>query len=369
MRIVHLYPFVPAGRHGGTLRLHAALAGSARVGEPELHFFDAGAGAWHGPAELDLGAAAAHPPAAEPGLKRKLFPSTLWESGRRARDAARGYLAGLGLEGAPVVFLHTTYLAPLLAALPAPPRRALVDAYDLVWRAHANDALTGPLPLRGVRAAYAATVRPRESRALARADVAIAAGAQDYELLRAGHPAARWIPTPTPVEPVAPRVTENGPLRIGMLGNFAHRSTRAGAELLLASELASAPGVEVVLAGLGSAAFAGSARVEVLGELERAESFYAEVDCVVAPVVGGSGMKVKLAEAVLAGRPVVTTRLGAAGYPSTISRHFTLADPGALDLPLARRAIDRFDRVGGRDALERELGWDAVLDRYAASLG
>ena len=75
-------------------------------------------------------------------------------------------------------------------------------------------------------------------------------------------------------------------------------------------------------------------------------------------------MKVKLAEAMLAGRPVVTTPLGAEGYPARIRRHFTLASPRSLDVTLARRAIALFDRPAARADLERELGWDAVLRRY-----
>ncbi len=236
MRVVHLYPFVPSGRHGGTLRLHAAWAGSARVGEPELHYFDAALGAWHGPADLDLDISSAAPPDAEPGLKRALFPSTLWESGRRARDAAGEHLRTVGLDGEATLFLHTTYLAPLLADASVSPRRSLIDVYDLVWRAHANDALTAPVPLRAARAAYAASVRRREDRALARGDVAIAAGYQDYESLRASHPGAVWIPTPTPVDAVPTRGRDGGRIRVGMLGNYAHQSTRAGAELLLASD-------------------------------------------------------------------------------------------------------------------------------------
>ena len=176
------------------------------------------------------------------------------------------------------------------------------------------------------------------------------------------------MPTPTPVDAVDPRPVGDGPLRVGLLGNFAHQSTRASAGLLLGSGLAADPGATIVLAGLGSDAVRWPPGVEVLGSIDRAERFYAEVDCVVAPIVGGSGMKVKLAEAVLAGRPVVTTSLGADGYPASVSRRFTLAGPRALDLALVRRAMAEFDRADSRAALERELGWDAVLSRYELAL-
>lgn len=365
VRILHLYPFVPAGRHGGTLRLRAALAASARLGEPELHYFDAADRTWRGPAQLDPTPAAV--PVAEPGLKRRIFPSTLWESGRAAVAAAP--LDRLALGSGAVLVLHTTPLAPLLRRLPAQPARSVVDVYDLVWRAHANDAAAGTAGARPVRGAYAAAVRARELSAVRRAGALLVAGNEDHEWLADRHPDAHWVPTATPIEPVEPRPAGTGPLRVGLLGNFAHQSTRASAELLLASELAADPEATIVLAGLHSEDLPRPAGVEVLGTIARAESFYAEVDCVVAPVVGGSGMKVKLAEALLAGRPVVTTPLGAEGYPARMSRHFTLAGPRSLDLALARRAIARFDPLAARANLEPELCWDAVLGRYERALG
>jgi hypothetical protein len=367
MRIIHLYPFLPGGRHGGTLRLRAALAGTARAGEPELHFFDPVQGAWRGPAEdIEAMRAAALPAPAPPGLKRRLFPSTLWESGRRARRAIAGHLDRLALDGESTVFLHTSYLAPLLAVLPVA-RRALVDAYDLVWLAHANDARSTTMPAGPVRAVYSATVRLRELRALAGADTVLAAGYEDFQALRTAHRDARWVPTPTPVEPVEPR-TGVRELRVGLLGNFAHQSTRASAALLLGSSLAADPRVTIVLAGLHSEALADRRRVEVRGPVERPEDLYAEVDCIVAPVGGGSGMKVKLAEAVLAGRPVVTTPLGAAGYPPSVSRFFSVRPAASIDVGVVRAAIAAFDTPAARAALEPELGWQPVLERYAAAV-
>lgn len=364
MRILHLYPFVPAGRHGGTLRLSAALAASAAVGRPELHFFDSAARTWR-VGELDPTAGSPPAAVATPGLKRRVFPSTLWESGRAAVAAVP--LDRLALGSARVIVLHTTYLAPLLARLTGHQARSVVDVYDLVWRAHAHDAARAPVVARLARSGYAAAVKQRELSAIRRADTVLVAGYGDYEWLTGRHAEAHWVPTPAPVEPCEPRPAGD-PVRVGMLGNFAHQSTRASARSLLTSELAADPGVTIVLAGLHSENFPRPPGVKVLGTVARVESFYAEVDCVVAPVLGGSGMKVKLAEAILAGRPVVTTPLGAEGYPARISRHFTLAGAPALDVAVARHAVARFDRHAARADLEPELCWDAVLSRYLAAL-
>ena len=367
MRIVHLYPFVPRGRHGGTLRLLAAVGASARVGEPSVFYFDRDANEWRGPVDpTALAALVAEPPRDEPppvsSLKRRLLPSTLWESGRRPRRALPSSLLG---EGALV--LHTTYLAPALAAASARVR-AVVDAYDLVWRAQSNDAAYAGAFHRGLRRAYAATVRRREEAALAGAARVIAAGADDFRALATKLPRVSWIPTPAPVAAVPPP-DPAGRLRLGILGNFAHVSTRHSLDRLLASELSRAPAVSIVVAGLhADNAVSLRDNVTVLGPVDRVEDFYEVVDCVVAPVVGGSGMKVKLAEAILAGRPVITTALGAAGYPPELGEHFALCEPRDLAIAAVRQAIDGFDVSAARLAFERALGPDAVAGSYEAAL-
>ena len=170
----------------------------------------------------------------------------------------------------------------------------------------------------------------------------LVAGYEDHRLLRARIPAARWIPTATPVEASARGERDEAPLRVGMLGNFNHASTVNSARLLLGAPLASEPGVSVVIAGIGSeTAFAPRPGLELLGPRRRAEDFYAAVDCVVAPVALGSGVKCKLGEALLAGRPVVTTTLGLAGYPPALRELMTTADPARLDGRVVRETIAR----------------------------
>ncbi len=127
-----------------------------------------------------------------------------------------------------------------------------------------------------------------------------------------------------------------------MLGNFAHSSTIGSAKQILASRLVDDPQLTVVLAGWGSERFAGEP-VSVLGAVSRPEDFYAQIDCVIAPVAGGSGIKCKLAEALEAGRPVLTTPLGASGYPPQLRRHFHVCEPEQIDAAKIRLAISEFD--------------------------
>jgi hypothetical protein len=309
---VHFYPFRPDREQGGTLRLRTAVRATEPLGETVVVWFDAPAGRWRTeePA-AGVDGAGAHGAAASAGLKRRVFPHTLFESGRHAVAALIEQWSDHIKQGA-VPLLHTSYLAPAIKALPEAP---IVDVYDLVWRGHEIDARAAQLPLAAVRAAYAARVRRSEETALRRARALLVAGWDDHRRLEhLGRP-SRWVPTGVSAEPVAPRPPD-GRLRIGFLGNFAHQPTLDSANALLASPAAQAPEIDVVLGGWESDRHPAlrDAGATILGPVATPADFWREVDAAVIPVFSGTGIKVKIAEALLAGRTVVTTPLGAAGF-------------------------------------------------------
>lgn len=61
--------------------------------------------------------------------------------------------------------------------------------------------------------------------------------------------------------------------------------------------------------------------VKLLGYVDRIEAFYETVDVVVAPMLMGSGLKMKVAEALSFGMPVIGTRLGFEGFDPTEPAH------------------------------------------------
>ena len=368
MRVIHLYPFPLAGVNGGSLRLRAAHAATTRLGPSEVHTFDPQTLVWRqaappAPGERRTSAGVSEPELLD-SLRRRLLPSTMWEAGRRAVRTLRPYLTKLELDRALVV-LHTTYLASSGGQVRSLGARLLTDVYDLVWLAHRNDASHCRGALRAFRRAYAGAVRVREQAAIAASDHVVAAGYEDCDRVRERVADATWIPTPTPIDPVPEPPTAEGRLTIGFVGNFAHASTSASALGLLASPAAADTGVRIRFAGVGSTEFAARfSGSEGLGALDRVEPFYSELDCVVVPVTAGSGIKCKLGEAILAGRPVLTTTLGAAGYSPDLRAHFSLTEAGEITGPRIREAIERFDRERARAAFERVLGWNAVIDAY-----
>ena len=66
--------------------------------------------------------------------------------------------------------------------------------------------------------------------------------------------------------------------------------------------------------------------VNVLGEVDDAASTYDTACAVVVPLHAGSGMRIKLAEALAAGRPVVTTSKGMEGLDLQDGVHVLVAD-------------------------------------------
>jgi polysaccharide biosynthesis protein PslH len=69
-----------------------------------------------------------------------------------------------------------------------------------------------------------------------------------------------------------------------------------------------------------------SERIRVTGTVEDVRPFYASAVAVVVPLRVGSGTRLKILEAMAAGVPVVSTRLGAEGIDATHDIHLLLAD-------------------------------------------
>jgi glycosyltransferase involved in cell wall biosynthesis len=86
--------------------------------------------------------------------------------------------------------------------------------------------------------------------------------------------------------------------------------------------------------------------VETVGFLENLEPLYARSTAMIAPIVGGSGVRIKLLEGFRAGMPIVTTPDGAFGLPLEDGKEILVArDPDGF--------AERAERVA-KDAVLRE---------------
>jgi glycosyltransferase involved in cell wall biosynthesis len=131
-------------------------------------------------------------------------------------------------------------------------------------------------------------------------------------------------------------VTDNPPFDLGFIGSYSHKPNIRALRYLFDSVLpllvAQMPGVRVLIAGReppkelverapGCVTFAGF--VPTVGE------FYRQIGVVVAPVVTGGGVKIKVIEGLLSGLPVVTTSIGAEGIGLTDGVDALIADDAA----------------------------------------
>jgi|HubBroStandDraft_6_1064221.scaffolds.fasta_scaffold199419_2 hypothetical protein len=349
------------------MRLRTALEASRCVGEPLLVWWDAATNKWV--REGDVSIVGQPPPrpalrgsGSSRSFKRALFPSTLFESGRRA---IRAFSSDSVLRDTTVV-LHTSYLSPISKSLrESGVRRIIVDVYDFVAYAHLDDAEhNGALGM--LRKAYGTSVRHRELGYLAQADGLAVAGWRDTQLLAtAGLTQATWVPTG--IQPLESSVPSASPICVGLIGNFAHSATAAASSLLLGSELASSPDCRLIFAGLHSDSLVRDVNATVLGPVADARSFYDEIHVLVVPVQNSSGMKCKLAEGVLARKAVLTTPRGAAGYPPSLRKYLEVAPLDEMSVATVRHAMESHDPEG-REVFEATCGLPAAADSYGSLL-
>jgi hypothetical protein len=273
-------------------------------------------------------------------LKRELLPipTTL---GARSRSLAAAVAAQAPAD---VVLVQQLRAAPYRAELAD--ARLWLDQVDL-WSALADGEVAARSGVaRAAARAQRAQLRRAERRLAGDADLLTAAGYGDAERLEdmAGRP-VRWLPNaarlPDEGIPAAPRTR-----RAGLLANFGFWPNRDAFELLRATWLPRlrAAGWTAVVAGHGSERLAGEAGLDVLGPVEHPRDFYARVDVTLAPIRRGGGIKVKVLESLLYGRPVVATDKALDGFS-----------------PAIRALIPTVD--GDRPGLEAVLRDDLAVDR------
>lgn len=114
-------------------------------------------------------------------------------------------------------------------------------------------------------------------------------------------------------------------------------------------------------------------RVEVLGRVPDLRPHFEQAGVVVVPLRSGSGTKLKLLEAMAAGRPIVATTIGAEGVEVRDGEHLHVADgpegfaravEALLSDPTAATAMGESGRRVARD----RYSWTAIGDRFASDV-
>jgi glycosyltransferase involved in cell wall biosynthesis len=294
------------------------------------------------------------------------------------------------LQSAAVVDLEWPRALPHASVLRAEAPDAVLGyvAHDLHYTNSSWDRLRA-LPNRKRFALWGVgrVVRARELHMMKACDVLFAFKQADLDAVRR---AGVTIPgirlSPWLQQPSSGRATGDG-REVLYVAAFDRAQNRWGADWLLEqvwpAVVAEVPEARLVLAGAGAPtdlheAACRSHNVTLTGFVEDLDPFYQRAACVVAPVLGGAGLRFKVPQAMLYGRPLVVTHLALEGLEAASRDCFAAVtdDPRAFAravistlrrTPAALRAA-RLAREWVQSELSFERSMAAVLEAYQRAL-
>jgi hypothetical protein len=135
------------------------------------------------------------------------------------------------------------------------------------------------------------------------------------------------------------------------------RASRPNAELHIAGRN---PGTEITELG----ALPG---VTVHGEVDDALEFRSRYAVSIVPLFSGSGLRVKILEAMAMGRPVVSTTVGAEGIPAVAGEHIVIADDAHSFAAACTSLLQSPDTAAkiaqrGRELVQEQYAWQARIN-------
>jgi glycosyltransferase involved in cell wall biosynthesis len=168
--------------------------------------------------------------------------------------------------------------------------------------------------------------------------------------------------------------TEDGkehPVQIVFVGNFRHTPNVEAAEFLLAEVAPFFPQIQFVIAGPHlPSGFGKAANVTFPGYVADTRCLFHSPNAVLAaPLFSGTGQRVKLLEGFAMGVPVITTSLGAAGFPVINRKHALIANNATefrsaiaelVAAPPLRTQLGR----EGRQMILQHLTWDRIGTQF-----
>lgn len=115
---------------------------------------------------------------------------------------------------------------------------------------------------------------------------------------------------------ISPSTSHPGRLRVGFVGDFSYAPNFSGLNWFLSNVFPEVDGdIELLLFGPHSENVEAPPAVKKFGFVPSLVQVYSGFDVAICPDFSGAGFKNKVAEAIRAGRPIITTSRGAVGQP------------------------------------------------------
>jgi glycosyltransferase involved in cell wall biosynthesis len=221
----------------------------------------------------------------------------------------------------------------------APKARVVLEEHNVEWEIFERLAPTFPSPLR--QAAYweARALRRYERRALRAVDSVIAISDADAHALQCLAGVSATV-VPTYIERAPTRIESTDAPALGYTGLLGWQPNALGLDWFCRDVWplvrARNPEATLTIAGPGLRRGADGALevppawrapgITTLGYVDDLEDVYRKSLAMVAPILGGSGVRMKLLESMRAGMPTVTTTDGAAGLAVQNDREMFVTD-------------------------------------------
>jgi hypothetical protein len=257
----------------------------------------------------------------------------------------------------------------------------VLDLHNIESELHERSAATDGHSARWAHRRFARLARQSERDLLPQFDWILATSERDRGEIRALAPAAQVVVYPNALPPRFPAPLPEDHC-VAFSGNLEYHPNVAAVRFFAAQVWpalrARDPRLRWRLIGKNEQAVArwvaGDPRIELTGPVEDALAELARVRVVVAPLLAGSGTRIKILEAWAASRAVVSTRLGAEGLPAAHGENLLLADsPGEIleaVLALLHDEVLR-RRLGeaGKRLVEEQFCWPAAWRNLEQWLG
>jgi glycosyltransferase involved in cell wall biosynthesis len=161
------------------------------------------------------------------------------------------------------------------------------------------------------------------------------------------------------------------PLEVLFVGNFRHTPNVEAVSFLIRHVAPRFPGIQFIFPGKNvPSELVGGSNVSFPGYVPEIRTLYSRPNTIVlAPLFSGTGQRVKLLEAFSMGCPVVTTGVGAMGFPIRSGEEAILAntpDEFVDALRLLVESIEYRRKLGvqARRMIEEKFGWPRLAEEF-----